>query len=75
MSRVLCDVNYSVVLLGDFNLAHIKWETLVAPQYNVHDAFLNVCVYNGLHQFVGDSCVDIVLSNRVISLSCLVSLL
>ena len=30
-------VNYSVVLLGDFNLPHINWDTLVAPQDNVHD--------------------------------------
>ena len=64
----LCAVSCSVVLLGDFNLPHINWETLVAPQDNVHDAFLNFCIYNGLHQFVGeptrgDSCVDIVLSN------------
>jgi len=61
-------VNYSVVLLGDFNLPHINWDTLVAPQDNVHDAFVNFCVYNGLYQFVGeptrgDNCVDIVLSN------------
>ena len=64
----LCVVNYSVVLLGDFNIPHINLETLATPQNNVHNAFLNFCVYNGLHQFVdeptrGDSCVDIVLSN------------
>jgi len=72
----LCAVNYSVVLLGDFNLQHIKWETLVAPQDNVHDAFLNFCVYNALYQFVGeptrgDSCVDTVLSNDQLIISSL----
>jgi len=59
-------------------LPHINWDTLVAPQDNVHDAFLNFCVYNGLYQFVGEptrgnNCADIVLLNdkHIIVFRCL----
>ena len=64
----LFKVKYPVIVLGDFNLPHINWNMSSAPQDQLHNVFLDLCVHNGLYQFVDKPthdkyCIDLILSN------------
>ncbi len=48
----LCNVPYTVTVLGDFNLPHIDWNTFMCPQDGVHNVLLDSFLSNSLTQLV-----------------------
>jgi len=56
------------VLVGDFNLSCVDWNSLNSPDDDIHSAFLQFCVHYGLYQFVkvptpDDHILDLVISS------------
>ena len=70
----LCNTRDTVLLVGDFNLPLINWEMYSAPSDEVHNVFLDFCMYRGFQQFVNDDtrdnhCIDLVLTNDSLLIS------
>ena len=65
----LCNVKHTILLLGDFNLPNISWNTNNIPTDSIHLAFLECFFANGLTQLNnfatrGDVILDLVLCNE-----------
>jgi len=64
----LCDVDYTVVIVGDLNLPNIDWSVRSAPDDDIHSLFLKFSNNFGLSQFVSSptrdaNVLDLVMSN------------
>ena len=64
----LCDTQYLIMILGDFNLPQVDWSTCHAPNNPVYNSYIEFINEHGLFQHVtqttrGDSILDLVLSN------------
>jgi len=70
----LCQTKDTVLLLGDFNLAHINWNLMDSPEDSISSKFLEFCIHFGLTQFVSEpthdkNILDLVLSNDQLIIS------
>lgn len=77
----LCNINYNIVIAGDFNLPYLSWDTLLTTGVHVkyHQTFLDFVSEHGLVQCVaeptrGDNILDLVLVNEPLLInSCVTS--
>lgn len=65
----LLNIDYDVILLGDFNLPEIDWTNYHSSQFKCYEQFLLFINDHGLHQYVleptrGDNILDLVLCNN-----------
>ena len=48
----ICSIDGKKILVGDFNLPNIDWETMTSPEDTKSMLFLDFCLTHGFDQFV-----------------------